>query len=394
MSRQQAAPRIVVEQNGNPLFSAQGEVVFGARTGCDVVLDDPVAAARHCRIGFEDGFRVRDLGSVSGTWVDGKPARPSLPIRDGSEIVLGVSKLVASVKPRDGVNTLVLDLQRNVFFWKRPGKGVFDNDPDAMVRAEVGFARFRALEVGNRLAIVAALVLLVAGAFVATVMEPLADPGPLSPSHALVAEVAAGREAPHATFASAGLLARDQGCDVCHSTFSGTPANKCLQCHEDIRDLDDPAGWRHPYLVDGQVRALPGMDAGEALCTVCHQEHQGAEFLKPAAARLVGRCEICHSAGSAAMDEEATRKLEQELVGRVPPTPPPLGKHPLATWRFPHDVHLGKAIDCTSCHRPDAAAQARVPGASNPDRDDFVETPFEVCASCHVPGAPAVNMTA
>lgn len=390
MSEKQAGWRIAVESNGSPLLSAQGEVVFGARTGCDVVLDDPVAAARHCLVVFEDGFRVRDLGSVSGTWVDGKPARPSLPIGDGSEIVIGVSKLVASVKPRDGVNTLVLDLQRNVFWWKRPGKGVFDNDPDAMVRAEVGFSRFRALEVGNRVAIVTALVLLVAGAFVATVMAPLADPGPLLPSHALVAEVAAGREAPHAAFAAAGLLAHDQGCDVCHSTFSGTPATKCLQCHKDIRDPDDPAAWRHPYLVDGKSGPLPGIDAGEALCTVCHQDHQGTEFLKPASARLVGRCEICHSAGGAAMDEEAKRKLEQELVDRVPAGPPPRGKHPLATYRFPHDVHLDKAIACAICHRPDSAAQAR----SNPDRDDFVETPFEVCASCHVPAAPATNMTA
>ncbi|HZN40707.1 MAG TPA: FHA domain-containing protein [Planctomycetota bacterium] len=389
-----STPRIVVESNGNPLLSAQGEVVFGARTGCDVVLDDPVAAARHCRVAFEDGFRVRDLDSVSGTWVDGKPARPSLVISDGSEIVIGVSKLVASVQSRDGVNTLVLDLQRNVFWWKRPGKGVFDNDPDAMVRAEVGFARFRALEVGNRVAIVAALVLLVAGAFVATVMEPLADPGPLLPSHALVTEVAGGVEAPHAAFAAAGPLARDQGCDVCHSTFSGTPANKCMQCHKDLRDLDDPSTWRHPYLGDGKLGVVSGMDAGEALCAVCHQDHQGAEFLKPAAGRLVGRCEICHRGDGAPMDEDAKRKLKQELLDRVPPTSPPQGKHPLATYRFPHDVHLGKAIDCAVCHRPDSAARARLPGASNPDRDDFVETPFEVCASCHVPNAPATNMTA
>ncbi|HEX6812513.1 MAG TPA: FHA domain-containing protein [Planctomycetota bacterium] len=384
----------MVESNGSPLLGTDGEVVFGARTGCDVVLDDPVVAARHCRMSFEDGFVVRDLGSVTGTWVDGKQARPSAAITDGSEIVIGISKLVASVQSRDGVNTLVLDLQRNVFWWKRPGKGVFDNDPDAMVRAEVGFGRFRALEVGNRFAIVLALVLLVASAFVSTVMEPLADPGPLLPQHALVAEVAGGAAPPSPAFAAAGRLVHEQGCDVCHSTGAGTPARNCLQCHKDIRDPADPATWRHPYLRDGELGALPGMNAGEAFCTVCHQDHQGGEFLKPASDQLVGRCERCHSEGNAPLDEQGKKDLKQRLVANVPVTAPPQGKHPLATYRFPHDVHLGKQIACAICHEVDPAAKERfAAGASSADNDDFAETPFEICASCHVPDARPMRIT-
>ncbi|MEO6596732.1 MAG: FHA domain-containing protein, partial [Planctomycetota bacterium] len=234
--------RILVELNGSELLSTSEDVVFGSRTGCDVVVDDRVVADRHCRVTCEDGFSVRDLGSVTGTWVDGAPAKQTTPITDGSEIVIGASKLVASIKQSDATMTLVLDVQRLAFWWKKPGKGVFDNDPDAMVRTEVDFARFPALHLGNRIAMVAAIVLLTASTFFGFVMEPLADPGPLLREHALVADIAAGTPDPHGAFTEFGKRRAEQGCNVCHSTGAGTPASKCLQCHS---YLAEPATWRH-----------------------------------------------------------------------------------------------------------------------------------------------------
>jgi len=379
-----AAPRIVVESSGSVLLATDRPVVFGGRS-CDVVLDDPVVADRHCQIAFEDGFRVRDLGSVTGTWVDGKAARPTAVVADGSEIVLGVSKLAARIEARDGVSTLVLDLQRQAFWWKRPGKGVFDNDPDALVRSEVEFGRFPALQFGNRLAMITALVLLVAATFVAAVMEPLADPGTLLPSHARVADLAAGKVEGHAAFADFTQLAATHGCNVCHTTGAGTPGTKCLECHQ---DLADASTRRHPFVVDGKLGPVPGMAVDDAFCSVCHRDHFGAEFLKPASARLLGNCAACHSDGSAAFDLAKLRAVRE--------LPPPERQRPYATYRFPHDAHLKQehAIGCAVCHRPDPVAAAKfAAGAADPDLDDFAEVPFELCASCHVPGSTATNMS-
>lgn len=187
-------PTIVVTQNGNQLHSGKGPVTVGGRVGCDVVVDDAVVADRHLQVAFDGVFTVRDLGTVSGTWLDGKRVTAPTPIRDGAMLVFGTS--VLRCKLAEGEAQLELELERQAFWWKKPGKGAFDNDPDAMVRREVGFGRFPLLHAANRVAIVAASVLVIAAVFVAAVMDPLADPGPLQPSHALVLAAAAGTARP------------------------------------------------------------------------------------------------------------------------------------------------------------------------------------------------------
>ena len=47
-------------------------VVLGADPACDVVITDPAVSRRHlCIEPLDGGFRVRDLGSRNGTWLDG-----------------------------------------------------------------------------------------------------------------------------------------------------------------------------------------------------------------------------------------------------------------------------------------------------------------------------------
>ncbi len=383
------AARIVVEDSTGELFATGGAATFGGRTGADVVLDDPGVADRHCSFDHDAGFRVRDLGSVTGTWLDGQPVGSFTEIQDGAQVVIGMSRITAKVEQRDGVSTLVLQLQRNAFWWRKSGKKVFDNDPDAMVRAEVGFGRWPALRAANRAAIVLALVLLLGGTFVASLLEPLADAGPLLPTHAVVT----GGEpvaSPSERFTKCRALAEEQGCNVCHTTGAGTPEAKCLQCHG---DLQQPATARHPYLGDGVLQALPGMGDTEDFCVVCHRDHQGSEFLKPAAKALLGDCRACHGP----LDDRAL----DELKTRVRPAAPPPRMREIELWRFPHDAHVGgvdgKApIDCVICHVADARVQAdRERGLpDDPRRDDFAEVPFATCASCHVRDAPLSGMTA
>jgi hypothetical protein len=373
------AARITVEQNGVTVFAGEHELLLGSRTGCDIVIDDPVVADRHCRIGWDGAFTVRDLGSVTGTWVDGKRATAASELHDGDQIVLGVSRAVVRIEGTGQRARLVLDLQRGAFWWKKSAKGVFDNDPDAMVRAEVDFGRFPALRLANRIAAVAALVLLVAAMFVAAVFEPLADPGPLLPAHAFVQQVAAGGDPHSADPHSAARIAAEQGCNACHDPRHGPTATKCMQCHG---DLAAPATWRHPWLGDGELASLPGHDVDEAFCTTCHRDHEGTDFLKPEAKARVGDCAGCHAVAGATFDRAV-------LLAKVPPPSTATRGRAFATHTFPHDVHLEQGMRCTLCHTidPDVAAARTRGAADDPDRSDFAAVPFATCKSCHVPDA-------
>jgi hypothetical protein len=367
--------RLTVEQNGNPVATAEHELVFGTRTGCDIVLDDPVAAERHCRIAWDGAFMVRDLGSVTGTWVDGRRAGAAMELATGSEIVLGVTRLVVRVDGKGNAARLVLDLQRNAFWWQKPGKGVFDNDPDAMVRAEVDFGRFPALHLANRVAAVAALVLLLAALLLASVWQPLADAGPLLPAHALVPQVATQADNPHAT----ARIAAEQGCNACHDAGHGATATKCMQCHG---GLAAEATWRHPWLGDGKLASLPGLEVDEAFCRTCHRDHQGSDFLQPESRALIGNCAACHAVAGAEVDRAV-------LLAKVPPPRVVLRQRPFATHTFPHDAHLGAGMTCTICHTIDAEVRAAraSSGFDDADRHDYAAVPFATCASCHVPDA-------
>ncbi|HEX5053228.1 MAG TPA: cytochrome c3 family protein [Planctomycetota bacterium] len=386
---------ILVESNGNELLSSANDVVIGSRTGCDVVVADAVVADRHCSVSCDDGFTVRDLDSVTGTWVDGAPARPTAAIGQGSEIVIGTSRLTARIEDRDGVSTLVLDLQQQAFWWKRPGKGVFDNDPDAMVRTEVDFGRFRALQTGNRVAAWAALALLVAGVCFGFVREPLVDAGPLLPEHATVAAIAAGAPDVSGNFAAFAQRRAEQGCNVCHSTGGGTPASKCLQCHT---DLAEPSTWRHPYLGDGVISARPRLHGdAESFCSLCHRDHQGKDFLaKQTSDRLLGKCELCHTDSQTPFDDAARKALIAELTSKSPVPPQVKRQKTFATYVFPHGAHLEKGIECKVCHEIDPEVKARMDAGTgdDPGRDDFAETPFETCKKCHVPSRETGNLTA
>lgn len=379
-----ARPRIVVEDATGELINSERAVTFGVRTGCDVVLDDAIAAARHCEFRHDGAFRVRDLGSVTGTWLDGKLVAGAAEVTDGASIVLGTSRLLAKIESDGGAPTLKLQLQRNAFWWRKPGKKVFDNDPDALVRAEVGFGRFPALATGNRVAMIVAAVLLLGGTFLASIMEPLADAGPLVPSHAIVTGDEA-LDATHERFKKCRTVADAQGCNVCHTTGAGAPASKCLQCHD---ELTNELTRRHPFFGGPELADLPGIAGGEQFCVACHTDHQGADWLKRDYYDAVaGKCDACHG--------ELTTQQRDDLIAKAKPVAVDERQRPYSTIRFPHDQHVARGIDCRVCHRPDSAVQERRSRGlrDDPLGDDFAEVPYETCAACHVPGAPAAGLT-
>jgi hypothetical protein len=371
--------KIEVQHGNDELTFDGGMVTIGGRNGVDVVLRDAMVADRHCVITYEDGFVLRDTGSVTGTWVDGQRAAPLAELVDGATIVIGTTKLAVAVTTDDGTPTLQLTSEPQSFWWKKAGKGTFDNDPDQLVYSETRFGRFPTLKLSNRIAMITGAVVLLSATFLSSVMEPLADPGPLMPAHRVVTSASIDDPAIHVGLKKCVELSGEQGCNVCHTTGSGTPERKCAQCHGLEGKMAHEGSWRHPYHNDGTV-------SDQQFCVLCHTDHNGSTDRKHGSDELVGKCATCHGD-----DPKFDEKVNQARI--VLPEQQPVAFEDL---RFPHDAHLAQEIACDVCHQVDAAARA-IADQSLPDKrelHDFASVRYEACASCHVAGADAVNMTA
>jgi putative peptide zinc metalloprotease protein len=91
---------LVLEQGARvPLV---GEVTVGRDPSCTVVLADPAVSRRHARI---SGSSVQDLGSLSGTFVDGVRITGAATLHDGARLRLGDTELLVS-QPRDALRSL------------------------------------------------------------------------------------------------------------------------------------------------------------------------------------------------------------------------------------------------------------------------------------------------
>lgn len=201
------------------------------------------------------------------------------------------------------------------------------------------------------------------------------SPGPLTTTHALVAE-----------------LASEDGCDRCHD--SSDMADDCTGCHEDVgADLAAKRGFHGATLA-----TTPTVATSADACATCHQEHHGdatplsgehafalagfasiAEFdHRGLDFRLGGRhaelaCDKCHrSAGAASL-----AKGEKRFLGLV---------QDCASCH--EDVHRGKfGPDCARCHgeeHPFADAANFVHVESFP----LVGGHAQKCEECHAPDGP------
>jgi pSer/pThr/pTyr-binding forkhead associated (FHA) protein len=66
------------------------EVVMGRSRSCELTLDVGQASRRHAAVRFEDGhFRVRDLGSTNGTFLNGELLGTERVLRPGDRIEIG-----------------------------------------------------------------------------------------------------------------------------------------------------------------------------------------------------------------------------------------------------------------------------------------------------------------
>ena len=71
-------------------LDAEREVVIGRSRSCELTLQAGQASRRHAAVRFEnDHFRVRDLESTNGTFVNGEPLGAEHVLRPGDRIEVG-----------------------------------------------------------------------------------------------------------------------------------------------------------------------------------------------------------------------------------------------------------------------------------------------------------------
>jgi DNA-binding NtrC family response regulator len=92
----------LVVRNGADRGSAwpltEKPLMLGRADSCDVVIRDLAVSRRHCEIAWIDGaLRLRDLGSVNATFVNGRPTTEAT-LAEGDEITVGGASFVVVAK--------------------------------------------------------------------------------------------------------------------------------------------------------------------------------------------------------------------------------------------------------------------------------------------------------
>ena len=88
-----AGSRFLLDQ---PVTSA------GRGPGCDIFLDDLTVSRRHAEFRRDNGeFRIVDISSLNGTYVNGKPVASAM-LANGDEIAIGKFRLVVLIRPTTG----------------------------------------------------------------------------------------------------------------------------------------------------------------------------------------------------------------------------------------------------------------------------------------------------
>ena len=84
----------VVLPDGDRVALAQDSALIGRLPDCAIHLSDPQSSRHHAELRGDghDGYRIRDLGSTNGTYVNGV-AIVDQPLRDGDEIRIGSTVL-------------------------------------------------------------------------------------------------------------------------------------------------------------------------------------------------------------------------------------------------------------------------------------------------------------
>ncbi len=326
------------------LQSVDGDLLrIGRGAGADLRFEDTAVALEHAVLRREGReYRLQDLGSVTGTYVNGQPVATAL-LRDGDEV--GVGGFVLKVRRSDPEDPLFLHV--------RPADAEPRPDTAPVAARPVDYAgRFRLRRglLGKGFLGVAATALALAAVLALPTLRRLEAfrPGELTSFHADRIEAAA--------------------CTDCHLPWRGAADRRCQECHG--AGKVDPAPAHHLAVQPAGLRAATP-------CTTCHLEHLGRDGLMPASD---DRCLACHRRLELAPGTSAT------FAGRV--TSFAAGGHPefALTVPEPGGGFRRLRLDQPGARRADRTAikldhaKHMAPGLASPEGRVQL-----TCESCHAP---------
>lgn len=316
---------------------------IGRGANVDLRLDDPAVELEHAVLETRDGeLRVLDLGSVTGTYLDGQPVEEAR-LTDGDEI--GVGGWLLRVR--------LTDPGEPVFLHVRP----VDEEPraagdDTLEVARVDYAGSYALRRG-----------LLNKAFLgfATALVTLGVLAALPLTHRLAAFQPGSLTAVHAQ-----VVGTDD-CAACHTPWRGVSDAGCDTCH--APGAESPAPPHHSSVLPAAER-----------CTACHLEHQGTDGLMAVSDR---QCLDCHRDLSRATAGGELGAAALTAFARDHPDFAPPAEDP-TRLAFGHARHLEEGLlsptgrvtlVCAHCHESDPA---------DLERGEILPVRFEAhCQECH-----------
>lgn len=93
---------ISADRQKPPIVLRQFPVIVGLDPGADICLDDSVIGHYQCMIDHGDGtLMVWDLGTRSGTFINGVRVSPNAPLLSGDELAFGKHRF--TVRYGDGI---------------------------------------------------------------------------------------------------------------------------------------------------------------------------------------------------------------------------------------------------------------------------------------------------
>ncbi|HEX2836396.1 MAG TPA: FHA domain-containing protein [Thermoanaerobaculia bacterium] len=334
---------------------------IGRGTNQDLRSENPAVALEHALIESDAaGYLITDKGSITGTYVNGKPVETAR-LAKGDSIEIGDLK----------IDIQIAEPRKPLFLRVEPTRvaaaAIIEEEQEEAVAAPGAqivrarkfdyVAAYRLHRVWLTKVSVTALLLIIALAVIGEVIEPERQqafmPGGLSSAHARHPEVA-------------------NDCDACHTPWKSVVSTKCLDCH--------------PQQPHAELEKNPPD------CFACHAEHRGATKL---AAIGDTTCTGCHADLAKHITvanvnrKFAGNRYDFASIAKIASFG---DSHPELTYprdantlRFNHRLHLAakgvfngkgrrEVLQCTGCHE-----LVTVRGKSDPVAIDFEKH----CQHCH-----------
>jgi hypothetical protein len=319
----------VIERPAEPQTPASrveaDELRIGRGTNADLRLDDPAVALEHARVErVGDGYRLQDLGSDTGTYLNGRPVTGAMHLKDSDVIGLGGTQL--RVRWSSPAEPLTLEL--------RPVAAAAG--PAAVQVPRVDYLRAYALRRPFLTKGFFALLLTLAAAGALAALPRLGlwqafQPGPVSAAH----------------------QRQQVGCFKCHTPWKGPTSVSCAdaRCHPRLdhqpRQAFTPACADCHFEHRGQASLTVVSDAN---CVTCHGDLK-VKSGEPAFARHVMAFPEGHADFSLTLPQGGRLPVAEAVARRVDP----------GTVRLNHALHLKKdligpegrvTLVCRDCHQP------------------------------------------